>query len=126
MSEYAKSLPEDPMNLESISQYLNSENDYENGAKFERLLVMPQEFDLDPDLPFFSPPLQFFQLYSKSLNKANQISKAFCERIHKNQLQANDESIQKYRRLNSVRVFEVRVFIIVAILELDWASTDDE
>ena len=59
MSEYAESLPEDPINLESISRYLNSVDDYEGGARSEHLLVTPPEFDLDPDLQSLSPHLKF-------------------------------------------------------------------
>ena len=51
MSGYAGSLPEDPINLESISQYLNCVDD---GARSERLSVTPQEFCLDPDLQSLS------------------------------------------------------------------------
>ena len=62
MSEYAGSLPEDPMNLTSVSQYLNSVDEYESGARSEHLPVTPPEFDLDPDLQSLSPHLQTLQL----------------------------------------------------------------
>ncbi len=57
MSEYAGSLPEYPINPESISQYLNSVDDYEDNAKSKRLLVTPPEFDLDSDFLSLSPHL---------------------------------------------------------------------
>ena len=33
LSEYAGSLPRDPINLESITQYLNFVDEYENGSR---------------------------------------------------------------------------------------------
>ncbi len=54
MSEYAGNLLEDSINLESISRYLNSVDDYEGGARSEHLPVTPPEFDLDPDLQSLS------------------------------------------------------------------------
>lgn len=105
MSEYARSLPEDPINLESISRYLNSVNDYEGGAKSEHLPVTPPEFDLDPNLQSFSPHLQFLQLNPTSLKKASEASRTFCERIHENQLQANEQSIRQYGKQRAVKMF---------------------
>ncbi len=49
MNEYAGCLPEDHINLESISQYLDSVGDYEDDARSERLPVTPPEFHLNPD-----------------------------------------------------------------------------
>ncbi len=45
LDEHTGSLPEDPINLESITQYLNSVDNYEGSAKSERLLVTPPESD---------------------------------------------------------------------------------
>lgn len=58
MSEYAGSFPEDPINLESITQYLNAVDEYEGRVRSERLPVTHPEFYLDPDLQSLSPDLQ--------------------------------------------------------------------
>lgn len=50
MNEYARSLPKDLMNFTFISQYLNSIDKYEDGARSECLLVTPPDFDIDPNL----------------------------------------------------------------------------
>ena len=126
MSEYAGSLPENPINLESITQYLNSLDDYEGGARSERLPVAPPEFDLDPDLQSLSPHLQFLQLNPTSLAEANETSNAFHERIHENQLHANERSIRQYGKQRAVRNFEIGESVSVAVPELDRASTDDK
>ena len=49
INEYARCLPWDHINLEFISQYLDSVDDYEDGARSERLPVTPPEFDLNPN-----------------------------------------------------------------------------
>ncbi len=46
ISKYTGSLPKDPPNLTSISQYLNFVNDYKSGAKSEHLPVIFPEFNL--------------------------------------------------------------------------------
>lgn len=63
------------------------------GARSERLPVTRPEFDLDPDLQSLTPHLQSIKLNSTSIAGARQASKAFCEHIHENQLQANEKSI---------------------------------
>lgn len=119
-------MPEDPINLESISRYLNSVDDYEGGARSEHLPVMPPEFDLDPDLQSLSPHLQFLQLNLTSLNEASEASRAFRERIHENQLQANERSIRQYGKQCAVKNFEVGESVSVAVPALDRTSTDDK
>ena len=126
MSEYAGSLPEDPINFASISRYLNSVDDYEGGARSERLPVTPPEFDLDPDLQSLSPHLQTLQLNPTSLNKANESSRAFRERIHENQPHANERSIRQYRKQRAVKSFKVGESVSVAVSALDRVSTDDK
>lgn len=126
LSEYAGSLPEDPINLESISRDLNSVDDYESGARSERLPVTPPEFDLDPDLQFLSPHLQVLQLNPTSLNEASKASRAFRKHIHENQLQANERSIRQYGKQRVVKNFEVGESVSVAVPALDRASTDDK
>ena len=49
ISDYAESLPEDSIILESIFQYLNHVDNYKNEARSERLPVTPSEFDFNPD-----------------------------------------------------------------------------
>ena len=62
ISKYAGSFPKDAINLESNTQYLNSVDDDENGARTARLPVTPPESDLDPNLQSLSP--HFLQLNS--------------------------------------------------------------
>lgn len=50
MSKYTGSLPGDRINLESITQYLNSVDNYAGSARSERFLVTPPESDLDLNL----------------------------------------------------------------------------
>ena len=126
LSEYAKSLLEKPINLESISRYLNSVDNYEGGARSERLPVTPPEFDLGPDLQSLSPHLQVLQLNPTSLTEASKASRAFCERIHENQLQANAWSIRKYGKQRAVKNCKVGESVSVAVPALDRASTDDK
>ena len=57
--EYSESLPDDLINLASISLFPNSVDDYESGVRSECLLVMPPKFDLYPELQSLSPHLQF-------------------------------------------------------------------
>ena len=117
MSKYAGSLPEDPISLEYISPYQNSVDDYEGGARSECLPVTPPEFDLDPDL---------LQLNPTSLNEVSKASRAFRERIHENQFQANERSIRQYGKQRAVKNFEVGESVSVAVPALDRASTDDK
>lgn len=119
MSEYAGSLPKNPINLDSTTQYLNASNDQEGGATSERLPVTPPEFYLDPDFESFSPHLQYLQLNPTSLAEGNEASNAFREHIHKNRPQVNERSIRQDRN------FEVGKSVGVAVLALDRASTDD-
>ncbi len=98
MSEYSGSLPENPINLAPISRYLNSVDDYEGGARSEHLPVTSPEFYLDPELQSLASHLQFLQLNPMSLHEASKASRAFCERIHENQLQANEQSIRQYEK----------------------------
>ena len=94
ISEHTGSLPEDPINLESITQYLNSVDNYEGSAKSERLLVTPPESDLDLNLQSLSPHLLW--LNPTSIAEASKASNAFRERIHKNQLKANKRPIRHH------------------------------
>lgn len=94
MSKYAGT--EDPINLESLTEYQYSVDDYKGGASSEGLPVTPPEFELGPNLQSLSRDLQLFQLNSTSLHEASEASKAFRERIHENQLQANGRSIRQY------------------------------
>ena len=126
MSEYVGSLPKDAINLESISRYLSSVDDYKGGARLKRLPVMPPEFDLDPDLQSLSPHLQFLQLNPTSLNEASEASMAFRERIHENQLQANEQLIRQYGKQRVVKNFEVGESVSIAVPALDRASTDNK
>lgn len=57
-SEYAGSLPGDPINLKSITQYLNSVNKYESGRRSQAEPVTPPELILDPELQSLSPHLE--------------------------------------------------------------------
>ena len=49
-SEYAGSLPGDPINLESITQYFISVDKYESGGSSQIEPVTPLELMLDPEL----------------------------------------------------------------------------
>lgn len=124
MSEYAGSLPEDTISLASISRYLNSIDDYEGGARSERLLVTRPQFDTCN--LFLDPYLQFIQLNPTSLNEASKASRAFHERIHENHLQANERSIRQYGKQRAGKYFEVRESVSIAVPALDRASTDDK
>lgn len=93
MSEYIRSLPKDPINLASISQYLNFIDYYKASTRLKHLLVIFLEFNIDLDLQSLSPHLHFLQLNSTSLNKASKASRTFYEYIHKNQLHINKQSI---------------------------------
>lgn len=87
MSKYVRSLSKDYINFASISRYLNFVDDYyEDSARSQRLPITPPEFDLDQDLQSLSPHPQTLQFNPTSLNKASESSRAFCERIHENQL----------------------------------------
>ena len=77
MSEYARGLPEDPINFESIIQFPNFVDDYKSGARFERLPVTPSGFFLDPDLQSLSPHLQSLQLNPTSLVEVSEASNTF-------------------------------------------------
>ena len=88
--------------------------------------ITPPEFDLDQDLQSLSPHLQTLQFNLTSLNKASESSRAFCERIHENQLYAYKRSIQQYRKHQVVKIFEVRESVSIAILALNRASADNK
>lgn len=93
MSEYAGSLPGDPINLESITQYLNSVDEYESGKRSQVDPVTPPEFILDPELHSLSPHMESLQLNPATIAAASQVSTAFRDRIHENQLHASERSI---------------------------------
>lgn len=57
LSEYAGSLPGDPINLESITQYLNSVDEYESARTSQAEPVTPPELILDPELQLLPPHL---------------------------------------------------------------------
>ena len=69
ISQYTGSLPEDPINLESITQYLNSVDNYEGGARSELLPVTLPESDLDLNLQSISP--HFLRLNPTSIAEAS-------------------------------------------------------
>ena len=62
--------------------------------KVVRLLVTPPKSDLDLNLQSSSP--HFLWLNPTAIVEASKASNAFCERIHENQLQANERPIQHY------------------------------
>ncbi len=93
ISEYAKSLSEDHINLDSITQYLNIVNDCEGSTRSEHLSLTLPAFYLDTDFHFFFLHLQFFQLNLTSFTEASKASNAFCKRMYKNHLQTNKQSI---------------------------------
>ena len=93
LSEYSGSLPGDPINLESITQYLNSVDKYESGRRSQVEPVIPPELILDPELQLLSPHMESLQLNPASIAVASQASTAFRDRIHQNQLHANERSI---------------------------------
>ncbi len=93
LSEYTGSLPGDPINLESITQYLNSVDEYESGKRSQVEPVTPSELILDPELQSLSPHMESLQLNPTSIAEASQASTAFQDRIHENQLYANERSI---------------------------------
>ncbi|MCJ1347946.1 hypothetical protein MMC31_006176, partial [Peltigera leucophlebia] len=126
MSEYAGSLPEDPINLEPITQYLNSVDDYEGGARSEHLPVTPLKFHLDPGLQSLPSHLQSLQLNPTSLAEACETSNAIRERIHENQLQVNKRPIRQYGKQHAMRNFEIGESVGVAVPAFDRASRDDK
>ena len=86
----------------------------------------PTKFFLDPGRQSLSPHLQSLQLNPALLAEASEASDAFCERIHENQLQANEQSIRQYGKQCAVRNFEVGEPDSIAVPALDRASTDDK
>ncbi len=58
LSGYAGSLPRDPINLECITQYLNSVDEYESGRRSQVEPVTPSELILDPELQSLSPHIE--------------------------------------------------------------------
>ncbi len=93
LSEYAGSLPGDPIHLESITEYLNSKDEYESGRRSQVEFVTPSELILDPELQSLPPHMESLQLNPTSIVAASQASTAFQDRIHENQLHANKRSI---------------------------------
>ena len=93
LSEYARSLPGDPINLDSITQFLNSVDKYESGRGSQVELVTPSELILDPELQSLPPHMESLQLNPASIAEASQASTAFRDQIHENQLYANERSI---------------------------------
>ena len=92
-SEYAGSLPREPINLESITQYRNFVDEYESGRRSQVERVTPSELILDPELQSLSFHMESLQLNPASIAEAGQASTAFRDRIHENQLHANERSI---------------------------------
>ena len=90
LSEYVRSLPGDPINLESITKYLNSVEEYENGRRSQVESFTPPELILNPELQSLSPQMEFVQLNPTSIAVASQASTAFRDRIPENQLYANE------------------------------------
>ena len=77
LSEYARSLPGNPINLEFITQYLNSVDEYKSGRKFQIELVTPPELILNPKLQLLSPNMQSLQLNPASIAATSQAFTAF-------------------------------------------------
>ena len=77
LSEYAGSLPGDPINLESITQYLNSVDEYESGRRSQVEPVTSPELVLNPELQSLSPHVESLQLNAASIAAASQASTAF-------------------------------------------------
>ena len=102
LSEYAGSLPGDPINLQSITQYLDSVDEYESGRRSQVEPVTPSELILDPELQSFSPHMESLQLNPALIAVASQASTAFRDRIHKNQLHANERSIRQFGTQSAV------------------------
>ncbi len=126
LSEYARSLPGDPINLESITQYLNSVDEYESGRRFQVEPVTPPELILDPELQSLSPHMESLQLNPASITEASEASTLFRDRIHDNQLHANERSIRQLGKQRAVRSFEIGEAVSVAVPALDRASIDDK
>ncbi len=109
LSEYSGSLPGGPINLESITQYLNSVDKYKSGKRSLLEPDTPSELILDPELQSLSPHQESLQLNPASIAEANQASTAFRDRIH-----------------GAVRSFEIGEAVSVAGPALDQASTDNK
>ena len=92
-SEYSGSLPGEPINLESITQYLNFVHEYESGRRSQVKRVTPSELILDPELQSLSLHMESLQLNPASIAAASQASTAFRDCIHENQLHANERFI---------------------------------
>ncbi len=90
LGEYVRSLPGDPINLESITKYLNSVEEYESGRRSQVGSFTPPELILDPELQSLSPQMEFVQLNPTSIAVASQASIAFRDRIPEKQLYANE------------------------------------
>ncbi len=58
LSGYARNLPRDPINLESINQHLNSVDKYESCRRFQVEPVIPPELILDLELQLLSPHME--------------------------------------------------------------------
>lgn len=58
MSDYAGSLPGDSFNLDSITQCLNSVDEYESSKRSQVEPVTLPGFILDPDLQLLSSPME--------------------------------------------------------------------
>lgn len=126
LSEYAGRLPGDTINLESITQYLNSVNEYKSGKRSQVEPVTPLGFILDLKLPSLSAYMESLQLNPATIAAANQVSIAFRDRIHENQLHANERSIRQFGKQRAVRSFEIGEAVSLAVPALDRASTDDK
>lgn len=50
LSDYARSLPRDLINLESITNYLNFVDKYKSGKRSQMESLTPPELILDPEL----------------------------------------------------------------------------
>ncbi len=77
LSEYARSLPGNPINLESITQYLNSVDEYESGRRSQVEPVTPSELILDLEHQSLSPHMESLQLNPASVAEASQASTTF-------------------------------------------------
>ena len=77
LSEYVGSLSNDSINLESITQYLYSVNEYESDKRSQIEPVIPPKLILDSELQLLSPYIQSLQLNPTSIAAASQAFTVF-------------------------------------------------
>lgn len=126
LSKYARSLPGDPINFGSITQYLNSIDKYESSRRYLIELVTSSELILDPEFQLLSPQMQSFQLNLVSIAATSQASTVFSDCIYENQLYINKQSIRKFRKQQAIRFFKINEPVSVAVLVLDQVLIDNK